>query len=198
VSFKGVLLKDFIEKDDADRLKAVSDIKYPKVVSWRGLTNIMGSYAWQVKPPGVWCALIRHEDELITTSASIPINLDYEHVYGMLGASGSRLYGRVGNQGLIAFAVSKGNDIPEILAPGFKANVSSLIDITAMDMDELGRLSSEYDWPQGLLPPALIQIQSAHMLGQSEHRQDYLRKYPEGFWLCRQTTQELQVFEVIA
>ena len=202
--FKGVIVQELVE-DDPGRTAAVEAVEIPEVMSWRAMAppiSPWGNFLWTARPPGVWVKLVRYEDELITSSASIPLDVDYEHVFRMLGAHGSALLARVSDMGLIAVAAWRPGSGGTPLAPGFKASTDRPIAEMlrrgqAIPERFVEELSEEgHDWPDGLAEPWVLGMKSAHDLGIK--REEYvLAAEGKGIWLLTGAEGSLRIYEVI-
>ena len=202
--FRGIIVKEQAA-DDGARMKAVDDVVIPEVVSWRAMADPIspwGNFLWTARPPGLWVKLVRYEDELISSSASIPLDVDYESVFNMLGAHGSALLARISDMGLIAVAAWKPGSGGTPLAPGFKANTDRPI----AEMLRQGQVIPErfieelseegHDWPDGLAEPWILGMRSAHDLGIK--REEYvLAAQGRGIWLLTAAAGSLRIYEVM-
>jgi hypothetical protein len=182
--------------------KAVLDILFrqprPVVDSWRAIVHPKASYLWEVKPPGRWVSILRHDELLVTTDPAIPLDVDYAHVFEMLKVHGAALLARLDSEfGLIAVAVSKPNEPFTPLIPGYHA--SALVDTTSLTLEGIEQLSERgYEWPEGLQKPSIIGMQAALALSSAEHRTYWLKACPEGLWLLSTASrQALTIYEVL-
>lgn len=214
MEYRGVVVREMLDNWAGDALEAanvrsqLSKVTFPVVHSKHYLPQTKGSMVWQVRPPGEWVGFVKVESLLLSTSAQIPLDVDYESVWRMLGdpIEYNQLLCRLSpEEGLIAFAVKRGPAPFEPLTPGFQAvSKSPLIVSSEVEKErQLRELSqSGFDWPAGLQQPSIIHIQSPLPLFQTEHYVQYKMEYPEGIWLtCRVRDEKagidrLDIFEV--
>ncbi len=197
--YKGITVLDLV--DDPDKISVVEAVKFPEVTSWRLMpahVNPMSDFLWTAKPPGTWVALVRYEEELISTSANIPVEIDFEMIYDMLSVHGAGLLARTGELGLIAVAVYHPENGTVPLNPGFTAHV--MYDITKLGPEGLETLSEKgHDWPEGLAEPWVLHMQSAHQLDQQAHRDTYLSQVGgHGLWLLKPVAGIMYIYEVLS
>ncbi len=207
IVFKGVTVREMVEQD-AGRMAALDAVVVPEVVSWRAMAppiSPWGNFLWTARPPGTWVSLVRYEDELISSSASIPLDVDYAKVYEMLPVQGSALLARVSDMGLVAVAVWHPTKGGTPLAPGFKANTKE--DVLAVARSGVlpagfakamvEELSEEgHDWPDGLMEPWVLWMKSAHDLG-IKHEEYVAQTQGNGIWLLTAAESALRIYEVI-
>lgn len=195
--FKGVTVYGDTPQPDEVLLELMS-LPMPELKSWQLIPNPVSNFVWQVKPPGVWVNLLRYDELLVTSNPHVPLEVDYQHVYDMLGVHKAALLTRLDQDtGLIGVAVRKTNQPFTPLVPGFKA--STLVDTSKLDASGVEQLSEEgHDWPKGLQKPSMIGMQAATSLLQPEHRKDWIRKCPEGIWLLNVYKSQLVIYEVFS
>ena len=201
--FSGVTVRELIEQD-SDRLAVLDVVEVPEVVSWRAMAppiSPWGNFLWTARPPGLWVKLVRYGSELISSSASVPLDVDYGQVFRMLGLHGSALLARVSDMGLIAVAVWRPKSGGTPLAPGFKADnvgTAGLMVTKSLELvKKVEEISEEgHDWPDGLMEPWILGMKSAHDLGIK--REEYLLEARgKGIWLLTAAAGSLRIYEVI-
>lgn len=174
----------------------------PNVYTWREIPNTRSQFIWTAKPPGVWCVLLRFDQQLLTSDSRVPIGdhpnaVDYAAVYEMLTKHRASILCRLQDDvGLTGVAVRHDGQPFTAWVPGFHANTM----INVRDLDTKGvedLVEGEHNCPLGLNEPSTIGIQPAFSLEQPDHRADWLRKCPEGLWLLT-TRQRLEIYEVLA
>ncbi len=195
MEFKGITIGDLIV-GDARRTEMIQSIIFPPLLPAEMLPIVTYQFLWEVRPPGDWVGIVRFEEELISTSASIPLDVDYSAVWEMLAEHGCILLARVHEDtGLVAVAVKRPNEPYQPLMPGYFAHTA--IDVTKLDVEGVERLSEEgYDWPEGLLKPVIIGMQNSMSLGIEETVIRTRTEYPEGVWLLTVVQGRLDIFEV--
>ncbi len=94
-SFKGLMLADLITDPEVDT-EALS--QFPEPMSWRrigeGGVKPTGQFLWTARPPGIWVAFMRYGVQLIVSSAVVPLEVNYEALYEMLGRDEAVLLAR--------------------------------------------------------------------------------------------------------
>ncbi len=198
--FQGITVAEIAAGKDEDRAAAVEAITMPVVRSWRQMDpriNPLGQMLWTGRPEGSWVAVLRYENELITTSPDVPLDLEWDKVYQMLAGHGATLYAVSGEQGLVAVAVSKAGKGAVPLMPGFFAHMT--IDPRVLDAVGMERLSEEgHDWPKGLARPWILGMDKPSSLVITEHRQHWLAQAPAGLWILAMLDDTMQVYEVLS
>ncbi len=171
----------------------------PTIRTWRAIPNTFGQFVWQAKPPGKWVVLLRFDEQLITSDADVPLEVDYAGTFDMLSEHRASLLARADPEiGLTAVAVRKRGQPFTPCTPGYFAQTT--IDARRLDLEGVEHLSATgYSWPEGLNEPSVIGIQSAHSLGDPVHRRSWIERCPEGLWLLSVNKIEgLQIYEVLS
>ena len=206
--FNGITIKELVQ-EDPDRRKAMEDVHAPQVESWRRMSpvlNTKGQFLWEVRPPGNWVSVLRYDRELISTSAAVPLDIDWAGIYEMLAIHKGVLHARCSPEvGLIAVAAQRPGEPATPLMPQFSApgSVMSILNLDAKGLEELAEKEPE-GWPVGLQMPSIIGMQAVFGLGRPEddpetlHRAHYLRQYPEGIWLLTSAIGRLHIYEVLS
>ena len=206
--FNGITIKELVQ-GDPDRRRAMEDVHTPQVESWRQMSpvlNTKGQFLWEVKPPGSWVSILRYEQELISTSAAVPLDINWAEVYEMLAVHGGVLHARCSPEvGLIAVAAQRPGETAQPLMPQFTAP-GSVVDILNMDAKGLEELTEQgpEGWPGGLHMPSIIGMQAIWGLGEPDdspetlHRAHYLKQYPEGIWLLTSAAGRLHIYEILS
>lgn len=212
--YRGLAIPSMLTATAEEEVNAAVDLlSKPDLRSWRQITNPLGSYVWTVKPPGEWFTLIRFNEFLVTSDMRVPLEgVEWDKVFDKLGRHRAAMLCRLSGADVIGIAVA-GPDSPWLpLMPGFKTSTAvgesearALVNMTSdqiaavMTPDYLTELSSDRSyWPEGLLEPCIIHIQSAHSLIVSKHRKSWLDKYPEGLWLETVQDGKFVIFEVLS
>ena len=195
--FKGITVLDYI-KEDEKRVQVVERVDgEPNIETWWTLfphlqkahltatsTSISNKqFVWVARPPGVWVAIIRYENELIATNGFIPLRLDWEKVYNMLKEHGAGLICRASSQvGLVpVFVQAAGSPItPLVTGFGHVEKFNPLLTDKPVGIEDITEQSG--DWPDGLLKPCIIGVDSAVKLLNVESREKLLENY-SGIWL---------------
>lgn len=194
--FKGITLIELAENPQLVQ-QTLDRVTCPTIHSWREMENPFRQFVWSVRPPGRWAAILRYGDWLFTSDPNVPLEVDWAHVYRMLGHHRAALICRLSEIGLIAVAVQKFGDTPTPLMPGFTA--TGAIDLKTLDAEGIEQVAEQdHDWPEGLLKPEILHLQTAHSLQDPAHRQSWLEKCDEGLWLLTVTENQLKIFEVLS
>ena len=199
-AFQGITVAEIAAGRDDKRKAAVESIVMPEVRSWRQMDpriNPLGQVLWTGRPEGVWVAIMRYENELITTSADVPLDLEWARVYQMLAHHGATLFAVNGEQGLVAVGVSEKDNGIVPLMPGFF--VKTTIDPRTLDARGMERLSEEgHLWPEGLVKPWILGMDKPSSLVNPEYRTHWLEQAPSGLWILAILDGTMQVYEVLS
>ena len=173
----------------------------PEARSWRNIPDFSKTFVWQVKPSGIWVILMRQDEQLITSSLSVPLDVDYGGIYDMLVDHKSALLCRLSETvGLIGIAASKAGERFIPMTPGFKGHTSALLvpDGSRDSAEVWEEVLAESDpaWPEGLQKPSIIHIDSGLSLLEDEERRNWLEQCPEGLWLMAPDFYGFSIYEV--
>ena len=178
------------------------DLAYPPIKSWRQAPKGR-DFRWQsglytARPLGSWVALIRKEDQVVATLGTVPLSVDWEHVYEMLGQEQAVLYARTTGEVLTAVAVGQAVGLsPKPLTPGFQAETTQVV--SGMTEEQMAGLADSFDWPGGLVMPWILHLGPFNALTVPEHRQTYLAETNgHGLWVQMVDAGGLTIYEVLA
>ncbi len=199
MAFRGLTTNEIAQLDPA-RAALIEKIVAPPVQSWRQmspLVNPLGQCLWLARPIGEWVTVLRYEDELIVSSADVPLELEWEKLHEMLRVHGAILHAMLGLQGFTAVLVESpdGDQLP--LMPGYFAG--TVIDVKSLDKEGTEDLSEQgHDWPEGLAEPWILALDKVASLVNPEHRKSYLKTVPYGIWVLAVLSGKVHVYEVLS
>ncbi len=198
-TFKGITMVQYVEKDK-DRVAIVNKANdNPVIETWWSLfphlskehltatsTSVINKqFLWVAAPPGIWVAIVRYENELIATNGMFPVDLEWDKVHYMLKEHGASLLCRASEQvGLVPVFVQAAGGSITPLAKGF-GNVrdfNPLLETGLLSMEDIKEREEEGNWPNGMVRPYIIKMDSAMPLINTEARSKLIQEY-DNVWL---------------
>jgi hypothetical protein len=200
--FRGITILEHV-KEDLDRVAIVNSVvsSIPVIESWwtlfphlqrehltgTNMTKSNKSFLWVARPPGIWVVITRYQNELIANNGFIPIEADWEKFYEMLKGHGVGLICRASQEvGLVPVFVQAPGEEPTPLAPGFAPQVQAINQTSVLDIETDTSVQSieeqEVNWPDGIVKPYIIGLDSARVLMDEENRIKLVEKH-QGIWL---------------
>ena len=199
-TFRGITLLNMVQ-DDVDRVKVVEAVNsQPTIEMWwklfphlqqehltsQNVSKANQQYLWVARPPGIWVTIVRYENELISNSGFIPLEAEWNKVYALLREHGAAMICRASQEiGLVPVFVQLPNQEITPLATGFGKEAEKAIDGSPLDKEVQSVVSLEeqqVDWPNGLVKPYVICLDTAKKLMDEDFRAETVKKHT-GVWL---------------